>query len=249
VFLSSTVFATVVGMSQSPWQPISPEKPVRAVREPLTRERIVDAAMRVLVEQGYDAVSMRKVAQVLGTGPASLYAHVANKRELDHLLVDRAAQDMNLPETPDPDRWQEQLKDAMREMLRVMRANPGVARAAMAQVPLGERALLSTERMLGILKAGNVPDQAAAWAVDLIPLYVTATAFEENVNGAATWSTEDIENFAAELRGFFESLPADRFPLTSSLAGALTAGGGGDERFEFGITVITAGLASLAECH
>ncbi len=176
-----------------------------------------------------------------------MYAHVANKRELDHLLVDRAAQDMNLPETPDPDRWQEQLKDAMREMLRVMRANPGVARAAMAQVPLGERALLSTERMLGILKAGNLPDQAAAWAVDLIPLYVTATAFEENVKGAATWSQEDIEGFAAELRGFFESLPADRFPLTAALAGALTAGSSGDERFEFGITVITAGLASLAD--
>jgi AcrR family transcriptional regulator len=235
-------------MSQSPWQPISPEKPVRAIREPLTRERIVDAAMRVLIEQGYDAVSMRKVAQVLDTGPASLYAHVANKRELDQLLVDRAAQDMNLPETPDPDRWQEQLKDAMREMLRVMRANPGVARAAMGQVPLGERALLSTERMLGILKAGNLPDQAAAWAVDLIPLYVTATAFEETVKGgAATWTQEDIEGFVAYLRGFFESLPADRFPLTVALAGALTAGASSDERFEFGITVITAGLASLAD--
>lgn len=156
-------------MTQSPWQPISPEKPVRAAREPLTRERIVDAAMRVLVEQGYEAVSMRKVASALGTGPASLYAHVANKKELDQLLVDRAAQDMKLPETPDPERWQEQLKDAMRELLRVMRANPGVARAAIGQVPLGERALLSTERILGILKAGNLPDQAAAWAVDLIP--------------------------------------------------------------------------------
>ncbi|MFG1812704.1 TetR/AcrR family transcriptional regulator [Kribbella sp. NPDC049174] len=235
-------------MSQSPWQPISPEKPVRAIREPLTRERIVDAAMRVLIEQGYDAVSMRKVAQVLDTGPASLYAHVANKRELDQLLVDRAAQDMNLPETPDPDRWQEQLKDAMREMLRVMRANPGVARAAMGQVPLGERALLSTERMLGILKAGNLPDQAAAWAVDLIPLYVTATAFEETVKGgASTWTKDDIEGFVAYLRGFFESLPADRFPLTVALAGALTAGSSSDERFEFGITVITAGLASLAD--
>ena len=76
----------------------------------------------------------------------------------------------------------------MRELLRVMRANPGVARAAIGQVPLGERALLSTERILGILKAGNLPDQAAAWAVDLIPLYVTAIAFEESVQGAAGWT-------------------------------------------------------------
>ena len=47
--------------------------------------------MRILLDQGYEAVSMRKVAQALETGPASLYAHVANKKELDQLLVDRAA--------------------------------------------------------------------------------------------------------------------------------------------------------------
>jgi AcrR family transcriptional regulator len=234
-------------MSQSPWQPISPPKPVRPAREPLTRDRIVDAAMRLLVDQGYDAVSMRKVAQALGTGPASLYAHVANKRELDQLLVDRAAEEMNLPDEPDPDRWQEQLKDAMREMLRALRANPGVARAAIGQVPLGEKALLSTERILGILKAGGLPDQAAAWAVDLIPLYVTAVAFEESVQGAAGWTQEDVDGFIAGLRAHFATLPPDRFPLTIALAGAMTAGSTGDERFEFGITVITAGLASLAQ--
>ena len=236
-------------MSQSPWQPISPEKPVRAIREPLTRERIVDAAMRVLIEQGYDAVSMRKVAQELGTGPASLYAHVANKRELDQLLVERAASQMDFDEAVDPERWQEQLKSMMREMLRVLRANPGVARASIGQVPLGERALRSTERILALLKAGNIPDQAAAWAVDLIPLYVTAIAFEETVQSASNWTPEDVEGFVRGLRDYFASLPADRFPLTVALAVPMTSGATGDERFEFGIAVITAGLASLAKPH
>ncbi|HEY4568350.1 MAG TPA: TetR/AcrR family transcriptional regulator [Kribbella sp.] len=234
-------------MTQSPWQPIRPAKPARTPKEPLTRDRIVDAAMRVMSEHGYDAISMRKVAQELGTGPASLYAHVASKRELDQLLVERAAEQMNLPGEADPERWQEQLKETMRELLRVMRTNPGVARAAIGQVPLGERALLSTERVLAILKAGNLPDQAAAWAVDLIPLYVTAIAFEENVQGAAGWSEQDLQSFIKDLRTFFESLPADRYPLTVALAGALTSGSTGDERFEFGVTVITAGLAALAE--
>jgi AcrR family transcriptional regulator len=107
-------------MNQSPWQPITPAKPVRASREPLTRDRVVDAALQLLVEQGYEAVSMRKVAQALGTGPASLYAHVANKKELDQLMLDRAAADMKLPGA-DPEHWQEQLKAAMDEILRVMR--------------------------------------------------------------------------------------------------------------------------------
>ncbi|HET6743261.1 MAG TPA: TetR/AcrR family transcriptional regulator [Kribbella sp.] len=234
-------------MSQSPWQPISPAKPARTPKEPLNRERIVDVALRMMIEQGYDAVSMRKVAQELETGPASLYAHVANKKELDQLLVDRAAETMNLPSPPDPERWQEQLKDAMREILRAMRAMPGVARAAIGEIPLGDAALRTTECLLGILKAGGLSDQAAAWAVDLIPLYVTAVAFEETVQSAsAQWTPEDLERFVGELRGFFAALPADRFPFTVALAGALTSGADVDERFEFGVAVITAGLAALA---
>ncbi|WP_405057744.1 TetR/AcrR family transcriptional regulator [Kribbella sp. NBC_01505] len=233
-------------MTQSPWQPISPPKPPRPVKEPLTRERIVDAAMRVLIEHGYDAVSMRKIAQELGTGPASLYAHVANKGELDQLLVDRASAQMHLPATPDPAQWQEQLKDWMREMLRVLRANPGVARAAIGQVPLGEQAMSSTEKLLAILKAGNLPDQAAAWAADLVPLYVTAISFEETVQNASAWTPADVERFVVQMRTYFEGLSADRFPMTVALAAALTAGASGDERFEFGITVIAGGLAALA---
>jgi AcrR family transcriptional regulator len=229
-----------------PWQPISPEKPARPVREPLSRDRIVDAAMGLLAEQGYEAVSMRKVAQSLNTGPASLYAHVANKRELDQLLVDRAAQEMEFPEI-DPENWQEQLKDYMRSMLTVMRSYPGVARAAIGQVPLGERALQSTEHLLALLKAGRVPDQAAAWAVDMIALYVTAVAFEEDVQRAGGWSEEDVAGFVDGLRRFFAGLPADRFPVTVALSAALTAGSTGDERFEFGLQVIVAGLATLTE--
>lgn len=229
-----------MSIPQPPWQPVRPQ---RTARTPLTRDRIVDAAMELLVEQGYEAVSMRKVAQALGTGPASLYAHVANKAELDQLLVDRAARDLKIPE-PDPERWQEQLKDAMRSMLEVMRAHPGVARAAIGQVPLGEQSMVSTERILAILKAGGVPDQVAAWSVDLIPLYVCAVAFEETVQGASEWTEEDVREFQTGLRSYFASLPVDRFPMTVALAGALTQGAG-DERFEFGVQVIVAGLASF----
>ena len=97
--------------------------------------------------EGLQRVTMRRLAAELDTGPASLYAHVANKKELDQLMLDRAAADMKLPDA-DPEHWQEQLKAAMDEILRVMRAYPGLARAAIGQVPLGEYAMLSTERML-----------------------------------------------------------------------------------------------------
>ncbi|MGZ0146795.1 TetR/AcrR family transcriptional regulator [Kribbella sp. WER1] len=233
-------------MTHSPWQPIIPAKPARERKAPLTRERIVDAAMELLRKEGYDGVSMRKVAQELRTGPASLYAHVANKRELDQLLVERANAQMSFDGPIDPARWQEQLKDLMRGMLGAMRANPGVARAAIGAVPTGERALQTTERMLALLKAGNLPDQAAAWAVDLIPLYVTAVAFEESVQSASDWTPEDVEAFVTGLRAYLAGQSAERFPFVVALAAPLTSGATGDERFEFGISVIVAGLAALA---
>jgi AcrR family transcriptional regulator len=231
-------------MNQSPWQPISPEKPARPAREPLTRERIVDAALRILLEQGYEAVSMRKVAQALDTGPASLYAHVANKRELDQLLVDRAAEGIAIP-APDPARWREQVKEVLRSALKAMRANPGVARAAIGQVPMGERALDSTEGLLAILKAGRVPDQPAAWAIDMFMLYITAVAFEESVQGASSWTPEEVETFVGGMRTFLQGLPTDRYPITVALAGALTAGANPDERFEFGLEILLGGLAAM----
>ncbi len=56
-----------------------PADEAAAPKERLSRDRIVDIALEQMAESGYDAVSMRSIARALGTGPASLYAHVANK--------------------------------------------------------------------------------------------------------------------------------------------------------------------------
>ncbi len=66
-------------------------------RRPLTQEAIVETAIRVLDAEGLEAVTMRRVAQELGTGPASLYAHVSGKEELRELMLDRVAAEIKLP--------------------------------------------------------------------------------------------------------------------------------------------------------
>ncbi len=215
----------------------------RIPRPPITQERIVEAALTLLRREGYDAVTMRRLATELGTGPASMYAHVENKRELDQLVINEVIDPTLIPDA-DPERWQEQLKESMRAMFRMFRAHPGVARATMGLVPTGPNALRSVERTLAILKAGKVPDQIAAWACDLIPLYVTALAYEESlpqVEGDPGWGADFVE----ELRGYFGSLPVEQFPLLVAMAVPLTSGGP-DERFEFGISVIVEGIAALS---
>jgi AcrR family transcriptional regulator len=211
-------------------------------REPLSRERIVDAAMATLDAGGLDALSMRSVAQALGTGPASLYAHVANKEELLELLIERVAATLELPE-PDAEHWQEQVKDMVRAVHYGLLAHRDLARASLATIPLGEGALRFSERMIEILKLGGLPDQVVAYGVDLLPLYAVATAYEHALN-AERMATEEGERYIAELGEYFAALPADRFPNIVAMSGPLTAGGMEGERFEFGLDVLLAGLAA-----
>jgi AcrR family transcriptional regulator len=82
------------------------EPPAR--RTALTLEGIVAAALEVLDEAGVAGFSMRGVAERLGTGAASLYAHVSGKDELLELAYDELVGQVPLPE-PDPDRWREQV--------------------------------------------------------------------------------------------------------------------------------------------
>lgn len=219
-------------------------------KERLTTERIVDAAMALMKREGYDAVSMRSLARELDTGPASLYAHVANRDELDQLVIDRISAMVQLPE-PDPANWDAQLKEALRGMLQLYRAHPGAARAAMGMIPTMEGGFRAAEGLMAIAIAGGISPQAAAWFCDLTALYVGAIAYEEAIWTQRENSTEageepDHEVLDEQLRALFESLPADRFPLVHRYAAEITAGDG-DERFEFGIDVLVNGLAAVSE--
>src|ERR1700734_2281475 len=77
----------------------------RRGRVPISRGRIVEAALGAIAAIGYDRLTMRTVADALDTGPASLYAHVRNKAQLGDLLVGELCSRIDLPE-PDPARGQ-----------------------------------------------------------------------------------------------------------------------------------------------
>ncbi|HEX2289535.1 MAG TPA: TetR/AcrR family transcriptional regulator [Pseudonocardiaceae bacterium] len=225
-----------------PWQ--RPARPVQD-RPPLSQRRIVDQALVLLAEEGLDGVSMRRVAQALGTGPASLYAHLHNKEELCQLMLDQLIGEVAVPE-PDPQHWREQLKELMRSMVRAMTDHPGSAHLAIAtRVPTGPNALRIMEGMLSILRSGGLSDRVTAFAGDLIGTYVSALALE-----AGTWAGNAPEVAAIaertqQIRDYFAALPTDSFPHLVALAHPLTEGSV-EERFEFGLEVLVAGLERLS---
>ncbi|WP_156390911.1 MULTISPECIES: TetR/AcrR family transcriptional regulator [unclassified Nocardioides] len=221
-------------------------------KERLTVERIVDAAMDLMAEQGYDAVSMRSLAKALDTGPASLYAHVASKEEVDQLVLDRISAELVVP-APDPGRWDEQLRQVMRDMLALYRRHPGSARAAIGMIPSGTGALRTMEGLLAICDAGGISPQASAWFCDLAAAYVSAIAVEEAIwvqraNSTPPGEEPDHPAIDEQLRAMMEALPAAEFPLVTSMAAVMTAGDG-DDRFEFGIAVLVAGLRAVSDTY
>lgn len=212
----------------------------------LSREAIAQAALAIVDRDGLDALTMRAVAHQMGTGAASLYAHVASKEELLELVIERVIGEVELPGEPDPQRWQEQLKECARAIRAVFSRHRDLARASFARIPLGENGLRGTEWIIAVMRAGGVSDQVIAYACDLLPLYVVAVCYEESLYGSET-SPEDMAQFIDGMRDYFASLPPDRFPNVVSLAGPLTAGDlEGDERFEFGLDVLVRGIAAIS---
>src|SRR5207248_8542987 len=180
--------AIVIGMPSDPRQrraarhapPAGEPSPASPRKKPITVDRITDAALQVVATEGYDALTIRRVAAVLGTGPSSLYAHIVNKDDIDDLLVGRLYSEVMLPE-PDPATWRTQILDAYAQIRDQYLNYPGVSRAALGMVPTNLDTLRVREGLFAILLAGGIEPQTAAWALDALSLYVSAYALEQSL--------------------------------------------------------------------
>ncbi|RSO09713.1 TetR family transcriptional regulator [Streptomyces sp. WAC 06783] len=226
-------------------QPPNPEaeaapKPRRR-KAPITVEQVMDTALGVIATEGYEALTMRRLAGALDTGPASLYAHVVNKSDLDELLIGRLCAELVLPE-PDPAAWQEQIRGVCAQLRDQYLKYPGISRAALAMAPTDRETLRVGEGLLAVLLAGGIAPQAAAWAVDALLLYVAAYCLEVSI--ARRRAAHDDDAWVLdrdELQRRLTALPAATFPHTIRHAAELTAGEG-HERFDFTLGVMVGGL-------
>src|SRR6266568_2447278 len=78
--------------------------PTPEPRTPLTRRRVLDAAIALADEGGIESLTMRKLAGALGVEAMSLYNHVANKGDLVDAIVDHVISEIDLPATDEE--WQ-----------------------------------------------------------------------------------------------------------------------------------------------
>jgi AcrR family transcriptional regulator len=210
----------------------------RPAKAPLSVEAIVDAALTILESEGLEAMSMRRVAAALDTGAGSLYVYVAGRDALVEAVFDRIIATVDL-EIPDRSRWRRQLHSLLQRLRDALVAYPGITAATMVDPPRTEPALALLENLLGILFAGGLDAQDAAWTADIMAAQVTYAAIEAELRH------KDPSALAAAVLANFARLPADRFPLITGHAAQLVAGDF-DDRFRFAIDVVIDGVLARA---
>jgi AcrR family transcriptional regulator len=202
----------------------------------------VDAAPEFVEAEGFDALTMRRIAAALQVSPGALDAHVRDKAELDDLMIGEPCSGVTLPE-PDPARWRTRAIDVYRQLRDRYPRYPGIARVALEAAPYSLDALRLNEGLLAILLAGQVAPRSAAWTLDAAFQYVGAYSLVwrrrnpgEDVEGRIVDRAEVIERYGMP--------PRDRFPLTVTHARELTSGEGHD-RFDFTLALLFGELADI----
>ncbi|MER5947936.1 TetR/AcrR family transcriptional regulator [Streptomyces sp. NPDC001904] len=210
----------------------------RPAKPALSRSGIVAAAVRVLRAEGLGKVTMRRLAAELDTGPASLYVYVRNTDELHAAVLDALLAEVDLgPARDTAGDWRARLTRLLVSYRDMLFRHPSLARSALTVHPSGEHYLDLVEAVLVLLREGGVPDARAAWGVDLLLQYATATAAEHA-------GDDGPDTMDATFTAINEASAA-RHPEIVRLAGVLVAGAPG--RLDWGIAALIAGIEAAPE--
>lgn len=169
---------------------ISTNRRERPSKPALTRDGIIETALKILRTEGLGKVTMRRVAAALDTGPASLYVYVRDTEDFHAQILDALLAPVSRSK-PDGD-WRKQIKGVLHKYMEVLFAYPALARMAMSTPASGPNYMRMVDKLLGFLAAGNVPDQNAAWGVDLLLLYATANAAEHGTWKESRQAADDF---------------------------------------------------------
>jgi AcrR family transcriptional regulator len=208
-------------------------------KEPLSRDAIVQAALELLLREGPQGMSLRKVAAVLETGAASLYAYVENLEELEALVCDRGLAAVKTTGSRKLD-WRARLVALLRSYLLVLMRTPGLAQLAMKTIAIGPHALRILEAQLALLEEGGIDRGTAAWATDLLTLYVTAIAAEQS-------ERDKQSNPLGPVARVIETISAERYPNIFAAREELLSGGA--NRMTWALEVLIKGILETPRSH
>jgi AcrR family transcriptional regulator len=206
-------------------------------RAPLSRERVLDAAMELADQGGIEALSMRKLGQALGVEAMALYYYFANKDRVLDGMVDRVFGEIDLP-TIGAD-W----KLAMRQRGLAVRDALGRHRWAIGMMESranpGPANLRHHDAVIGSLRAGGFDMAMAAHAYSLLDSYIYGFALTK-----MNLPFDALDDIAQTAQTMLEPYAADEYPnlVAFITEHAMQPGYDYADEFEYGLDAILDGL-------
>lgn len=214
-------------------------RPSRAGR--LSLDAIVESATRVIDADGFDGLTMRKVAAGCGVTVMALYGYVRTREELVAAVMDHLLAEIPLPDVEELS-WQGQVAEVFRTVNRAFEAHP-VLSEIVGHQPLDSLAFYrGAEVALRALRRTGLGDQEVADALGALTSFTLGFAQRQ-----AERRLRAMQSATRLAR--IRALPADEFPTVVELAGVLVTWGDAERHFEHGLQLVISGIEQRARSH
>jgi AcrR family transcriptional regulator len=206
---------------------------------PLSKDRVLEAAIALAVRDGIEALSMRKLADELGAGAMSLYHYVPNKERLLDEMVDIVFGEIEVP--PADGDWKSAMRrraSSTREVLNRHRWAVGLMESRRSPGPASFRV---HNAVLGILREGGFSVEMTIQAYSLLDAYIYGFALQERSVPFES-AEESVEVGQEQVQQYTEQSSAlgEEFPYLAEIVAGHVAEVGYDfgPAFEYGLDLI-----------
>lgn len=201
---------------------------VAAPRVPLTRDRVLSAAVALADEHGFETLSMRKLALALDVVPMALYRHVANKDELVNALIDVVIAEID--PVIDGANWKTAMRERILSARRALLRHPWASRLMESRATPTPLAIGYADSMIGVLRTGGFSIDLSHHAIHAMGSRLFG--FSQELFNDSTEQNED------EKAAMFQAM-AGTYPYVHELMVTIShdkdsvVGSGCDYQFEF----------------
>ena len=204
-------------------------------RVPLSRERVLAAALVLADEGGVEAVSMRRLGQALGVEAMSLYKHVADKEAILDGIADLVMDEVEVP-SPDLD-WRTSIRRCAISAHEALRRHPWAGTVLESRLNPGPARLRYLDATVGVLRGAGFDTGTVARAFMALDSHTYGFTMQEL---ALPFDTGSAPGVAEAMAGVF----ADAYPNLLAMA-ELAMSGAPMLDFEFGLDLLLDGLERL----
>ena len=209
-------------------------EPSREPRVPLTRDRVVRAAIKLADEAGFESLSMRRLGQELGGEAMSLYNHIANKDDLLDGIADVVVSEIEVPAKGAE--WKSAMRRRAISAREVFARHPWAIGLFESRTTPSQARLDYPEAVVGCLREAGFSPAMAIHAFNALDSYIYGFAIQEK-SFAFPASGEEFAGVAEAALG---QLPADKYPYLREVITEYILKQGYDygDEFEFGLDLI-----------